>query len=162
MGSLGSFGTVHEVPADQGEAQTFDYFGTEIKLERDFNQIQLVDLMETARTVDETDPTAMVIVKDTLRVLIDQEEFNTFWNLAKRNRQTLEDLARLMQVLMEAQTERPTQQPSDSSAGRQPIDVSSLGALPRQGSRGRPDLQLLVDQGQETKARIAAAAAAVG
>ena len=162
MGSLGSFGTVHAVPDDQGDVPSFDYFGTEIKLERDFNQVELVDLMETARTVDETDPTAMVIVKDTLRVLIDHEEFDTFWHLARRNRQTLEDLARLMQELMEAQTERPTQQPSDSSAGRQPIDVSSLGALPRQGSRGRPDLQLLVDQGQETKARIAAAAAAVG
>jgi hypothetical protein len=161
MGSLGSFGTPHEPPQDQGEAQTFDYFGTEIKLERDFNQVQLVDLMESARTVDEDDPTAMVVVKDTLRVLVDQEDFSTFWNLAKRNRQTLADLAQLMNALMEVQTDRPTQQPSDSLAGRQPIDVNSLGALPRLGSRGRPDLQLLVNEGQETRAKIAAAAAAV-
>jgi len=162
MGSLGSFGTLHEVPTDQqDEAQTFDYFGTEIKLEQDFNQVELVDLMESARTIDENDPTAMVIVKDTLRVLIDPDDFTTFWDLARRKRQTLEDLARLMQMLMEAQTDRPTQQPSDSSVGRQAIDVSSLGALLPPGSRGRPDLQLLVEQGQETRSKIAAAAAAV-
>jgi hypothetical protein len=164
MPSIGDFGVVHDLPQEEQtvEAETFTYFGTEVRLATEFNEVELVDLMEQARGVDERDPTAIVVVKDTLRIFIDQRDFDEFWAAAKRNKQKIEDLAILMEQLMTVLTDRPTQRPSDSSVGRSQTVVNLPGVSPSQGSRGRPDLQQLLDSGRESQDKIAAAIAAAG
>jgi hypothetical protein len=171
MASLGSFGVEKQVEAepvpeeeelDQGvEPLTFTWFGAEIQLTDEYDELQLVDLMESARYVDQEDPMALVVVKDTLRLLIHEDSFNTFWRLARQNKQRIEDLAALVQQLVTAVTDRPTQRPSDSSVGRSRTEESSPVASPTQVSRGRPDIQNLIDSGEEDKKKIQALIKAV-
>jgi hypothetical protein len=159
MGSLGSFGVRHEAVADEVEPDTFDWFDLEVRLTTTYNQVELVDLMEIAATVDEEDPRALVIVKDLLRMFIEPDDFDAFWQKAREEKQTIEDLSALMQGLMVAVTDRPTQPLSDSSAG-QPTTITSLPvASATPASRGRPDLQLLVDGAAATWAKVEAEAA---
>jgi hypothetical protein len=165
MTSLGSFGV--EKPASEPvpeeeeqetgvEELTFEWFGAVIRLTQTYDELQLVDLMESARYVDQEDPMALVVVKDTLRLIVHEDDFNGFWRLTRQNRQKIEDLAALIQQLVTAVTNRPTQPPSDSSAGRSPTVVNSPVASATQASRGRPDLQHLVDSGNADKEKIMA------
>lgn len=147
MATLGSFGVRHEpAPEIDSEPLTFDWFGVEIRLAETYNQVRLVNLMEAARAVDSEDPTALVIVKDMLRLFIHGADFATFWKVAETEDQTLEDLSATMQGLMAALTDRPTQPLPDSLAGQQPTTTNLPAVSPMQESRGRPDLQLLLDE----------------
>jgi hypothetical protein len=154
MASIGKFGVRHEEPAAEAEPDTFDWFGLGVRVASTYNQVELVDLMEVAGSIDEDDPRALVIVKDMLRMFINAEDFQSFWDKAREEKQTIEDLSALMQGLMVAVTDRPTPPLSDSSAG-QPTTVASLpGASATPVSRGRPDLQLLVDGAAATWAKV--------
>jgi len=159
VANLGEFGTPHEPEVEESDAEPleFGWFGVTIHLATSYSQVTLVDLMESARSVDEADPTAMVIVKDMLRLFINAGDFGTFWRIAKQQNQTLEDLTALMQGLMAALTDRPTPQQSDSSAGLLPTAESLPADSATPASRGRPDLQLVLEQGAESRARLAAA-----
>jgi hypothetical protein len=161
MGSIGTFGVAPDLPQEEQagvEPETFTYFGKEIRLASEFNEVELVDLMEAARNVDERDPTAVVVIKDTLRIFMDSRDFDDFWATAKRNKQKIEDLAILMQQLMTALTDRPTQRPSGSSVGRS-LTVENLpGDSPTPVSLGRPDLQYLIDSGRADAAKVKAVA----
>jgi hypothetical protein len=159
MASLGSFGTVKPVE-EQAEPDTFEWFGSTVRLTTDYNEVELVDLMESARDIDVDDPTSMVIVKDLLRNVVDRQDFDAFWKLAKANRQQIEDLAQLAGALMEAATSRPTRQPSDSSTGRLPTPQSSPAVSSSPVSPGRPDLVLLLEGGEQTRRELAAKVAA--
>lgn len=118
MASLGSFGVRHE-PEVVEEETTFDWFGTEIRLPvLAVSQMELVDLMEMATSTDDTDPGAVVVVKKLFRMVIHPDDFQQFWNIGIQNRQQIDDLMPVFQVLLEAATARPTRQPSDSSSGR--------------------------------------------
>jgi len=167
MATLGSFGVEkqaqaeqpqpvpeEEAPEDGVEQLTFEWFGAEIWLTSVYDELQLVDLMESARYVDQEDPMALVVVKDTLRLIIDEKDFNRFWRIARDHKQRIDDLAALIQQLVVAVTNRPTQQPSDSSAGLPPTVASSPAASPTQASRGRPDIQHLIDSGEADKQKL--------
>jgi hypothetical protein len=161
MGSLGQFGTVHEEvePLDEEDPLTFDWFGEPIRLEERYNQVRLVNLLSRAHTIDERDPTAMVVVKDMAQLLIDRHDFIRFWTLAEQYDQTLQELVGTLEAVMAAMTDRPTQRPSDSSVGPTSSEENSPDDSPTLESRGRPDLQLLVDGGKESWARVATRAA---
>lgn len=83
--------------------------------------------------------------------------FETFWSLARANDQEVADLMPVYRVLVEAQTNRPTQRPTDSSAGPQatpptsPVDSSSAPE-----SSGRPDLQVMKENAEAQRARLLA------
>lgn len=158
MVSLGSFGKVRPAEADV-EPVTFDWFGLTVGVVVDFNQVELVDLMELASTVDETDPAAMRIVKDMLRLVIQPDDFDAFWAQAKTSRQQIEDLVELGQALMEAATDRPTRQPSGSSPGRQAIEGNSPAVSDLPGRPGRPDIVILREDAELDRRRMMAAAA---
>lgn len=149
--SLGTFGTPHETGDD---FDTFGWFGQDIRVVTAVNEVELVDLMEAAAGVDVEDLASMSVIKNMFRLVIPGEDFDTFWGLAKENRQTLEELSALFQALLTAITDRPTRQPSDSSDGRQSIGESSPPSSIATASSGRPDLQVIHDDYEATQQRL--------
>lgn len=149
MTHLGNLGTPRE-----STSVTFDYFGEEIQGNPYLTDLDYLDFMEQASGLTPEDPKSLQLVKDFARVCLADGEFDRFWRLAKRNRQTQVDVyATLMQVL-EASTGRPTESPSDSSGGPRDIEPRSTGdsSSVEARLRGRPDLQLIVKQAQEARA----------
>lgn len=152
MSRLGDFGG----PIEQtDEVDTFGYFGAEIRVNPEFTDAELVDFLEVAKDVDEKDPSSMMFVKNFMRTCIHPEDFDEFWTLAKKNRQTLEDRIGTIYRIIAAIAGRPTQRSTDSSRGPQStgqssMDDSSSRVLERLD--GRPDLQLIVLQAQEQRA----------
>lgn len=150
MTSLGQFGTLRP-PADD---VTFDYFGQTLRVDPDLSDLAMVDFVEQAATLEATDgAAALAAVKGMLRSLVHGEDFDTFWKLARENRQQIEDMSELAQAILVAVTERPTERPSGSSDG-QPSTVASSTAgssspVTRLESQGRPELALVVKQTQE-------------
>jgi hypothetical protein len=156
MVSLGSFGVVRAAVADPDPA-TFDWFGQPVRVTPfEVNQIELVDLMETIQHVDETDPRAVSIVKDLLRQVLHVDDFDQFWSIARTQRQEIEDLMGLYEVLLQEIAARPTRQSSDSAPGRLATSASSPDVSYLPAPAGRPDIQLIHDDNQATRARMAA------
>lgn len=160
MASLGSFGTPREVVE---VVDTFDYFGSEIRVSPEFGELDLADFMEAAAGLDEDSVDALSLVKRTMRSAVHAEDFDTFWRLAKANRQGTEDLMPVLYACVEAVAERPTQRPSDSSDGPSATRAlsavdSSSQVIGRLEGNGRPDLALMAHMA--TEAREASAASA--
>jgi hypothetical protein len=158
MPSVGAFGTRKVEEEDQGvEPMTFEWFDVPIRLATQFSQIKLVNLMEAARSVDEKDPMSLVIVKDMFRTIIYSGDFQSFWKICEQEDQDLGDLIAVFETLFEALTGHPTQLQSASSPGLQEAQESSPADSPTPATRGRPDLQNLMNGGADTRAKIAAA-----
>lgn len=146
MASLGSLGR-ENAPADV----TFEWFGSEIRCDADISSTALVDFMEKAATIDQNSPEAISFTKDFLRACIHADDFDTYWSLALKNRQEIEDHMRVAKAVIEAATDRPTMQPSESAGGPPMNKEESMASLLEQALPGRPDLQAGV--GQELLAR---------
>jgi hypothetical protein len=149
--SLGSFGTEHV--EEQVDPDTFDWFGSTIRLTTTLNEVELIDFMDAARRINDQDLAAMAIIKDMFIMIIHADDFATFWSVAKEKRQGLEEMVQLFMTLLEAVTDRPTQRPSDSSTGQ----PTTVGSLPADSSAsvlsGRPDLQVIHEDNQATMER---------
>jgi hypothetical protein len=156
--SLGSFGTVHPI-VEQVDPDTFEWFGSTIRVTADVNEVELIDFMDTTRGIESKGLAALAAVKDGMRMLIHPDDFDTFWRLARQNRQQTDDLTELFMILIYGETDRPTQQPSDSSVGRLPTPESSPEGSSSPVSSSRPDLQLLMDDSAAERARIMSLAA---
>lgn len=150
IGDLGRH--VEPLPEDV----TFDWFGTDVRVNPDFGELTYLDWMEMHSTIDENDPRAIVAMKSLMRDLIHPDDFDGFWATTKRNRQGLEPLMRLMQVIVEQVSARPTGQPSVSSGGQQNTVANSAGdssrrVIARMESAGRPDLAVIHDLAREAR-----------
>lgn len=141
MASLGSLGREYD-PADV----TFDWFGTEIRCNEEISQTALVDYMEKAATIDQESAEAISFTKDFLRACIHADDFDTYWSLALKHRQEIEDHMRVAKSVIEAATKRPTLQPSESAGGQSTSRDESMVSLLEQALPGRPDLQAGVGQ----------------
>lgn len=170
MASIGKFGTSRP-QAEEGEPDTFEWYGSSIRLQTRVNQVRLIDMMDVARSVDSESPAAVAIVKDMFRMIINVDDFDGFWSAAADNWVETDELVELSQVLMAAITDRPTQRQPDSSPGLPqtpvslPVDFSSVVSVgPVEEAPHRPDLVLLQQGGQATREQLNAAArrAAVG
>jgi len=159
MGSLGSLGTKHE-DVDV-ELLTFDYFGTELRVDPNLTEVDLLDFLEGAEDLDTRDAGALKVLKDLCRSAIHPEDFDRFWALAREHRQGIEDRMAVALACVEAAAARPTQPSSVSSGGPSATATRSEGdsfSQVRSRLAGRPDLQLVVDQAEE--ASVAASRAA--
>jgi hypothetical protein len=149
MAILGSFGEAREEQSD-----TFEYFTVEMRVNPNLSELDVLDFMETAFTVDQEDPKAVLVVKKFLRSLVHDDDFENFWQLARANRQRIEDIQAVAKAIVEAVTARPTKRPSVSSRGRPATGrKSKAGSSARVLTRleGRPDLQLAVVKAQEAQ-----------
>jgi hypothetical protein len=162
--SLGSLGTPHE-PVDL----TFDYFGVTIQVNPNASDLDLVGFMLEAAEVDAVDEQkAMQATARYLKGLVAETDWETFWQTARDNRQTLPDLLMLGEKIVEALAGVPTTPPSDSVDGRQTTPSTSKDDLRPRVTRGtdaaaaartamsllpqaRPDLKEFVVQAQEAR-----------
>lgn len=155
MPSLGSFGKTK--PA--ADPLTFDFFGESIRVDPAFGQLDFVDFMAAAQTVDTEAPSAMVLLKDLLTDCIHDEDFERFWRTARERRQDVTDLMEIVHAVVEAVADRPTGSSADSSAGPSSgapssTDDSSSWAIEHRERQGRPDLALIHMQAQEARAAV--------
>ena len=146
---LGDFGTPVETSP---EVVVFRYFGEEIRVNPDLSELDFVDFMDDASKVDENDSQSWGVMKNFIRAGIHSEDFDRFWGAAKRNKQGLDDLMKVIIKITEQITERPTERPADSSVGpSNTVRTSRADSYSRVLDRldGRPDLQEMVVQRRE-------------
>ena len=147
MTHLGSFGEAHEL-ADL----TFDYFGQTLHGNPELSDLDYVEFLGTAGGIDINDLSSLGLVKDFARMCVAESDFDEFWRLARKNRQKVEDVFKVLTAIVEATVDRPTGQPSDSADGHgSTAQNSEAGDFSRAMTQleGRPDLQLFVTRQQE-------------
>ena len=120
-----TLGVLGKRKAESSEQVVFTYFDTELRTNPVFSQLDVVDFMETAANFDEKDPRAMPVVKVFLKSVLHEDDFETFWKLAKANGQDVADVMEVARVLVEAVVDRPTGRPSGSSETPQLTDTNS-------------------------------------
>lgn len=163
MASLGNFGTPKAAVAD-----TFGWFGAEIRVNPRLTDLVLMDFAEYAQSIDENSPEVMQFMKRQMKLVVHADDFEAFWQGALDNGQTSEDLMVVMKAVIETKANRPTLLPAGSSAGQQRTvvtspDVSSLpdtAASPLtamdqraiESMTGRPELMLVVDEAAKQRA----------
>jgi hypothetical protein len=156
VSSLGSFG---KPKPQRDDGLSFDFFDQEVRIDPSFGQLDFIDFMESAASVDEDDPSAMVVIKDMLRKCVHQDDFEQFWKTARTERQSVTDLMEVVYAAVAAVAERPTSQPSDSSDGLlsdapNSTDDSSLQVIDLLERQGRPDKAQMVAQAQKARAAV--------
>lgn len=142
MGSIGSFGTARDV-----EEQTFDYFGTDIRIDPEIGELDYLEYLDAATAGDET-ASAVTQIRGVLGLLLLDEDVDLFWSLAKKNKQSQEDVLNVCQQIIEAITDRPTGESSDSSSGTGTTATTSGGEVSsrvRESLSKRPDLLRVVE-----------------
>lgn len=149
MTHLGALGT----PRPEQSEISFDYFGTTVHANPTLGELDYIDFLDAAGKVDTESSQAVGIVKNFARLCIAEGDFEAFWSLAKANRQSTTEVFGVLQAIVEATADRPTERPSSSSDTPETTVTSSVpvsSVLRR--LEGRPDLQLLVQQQQEGRA----------
>lgn len=158
MANLGSYGTARA--ASESEPDDFDYFGATIRVTPEVNEVDIVDFMDAARTMEGDGLLGIAVIKDGLKMLVHGEDFAEFWRLARANRQRVEDLSALFLALgrpvVENSTELPTQRPTDSSGGPLPTPTSSTDwpSSADYERAGRPDLALVRSRSVSVRQRL--------
>lgn len=150
MTHLGSFGEDR-----QADEITFDYFGTTVHANPELGELDYVDFMDKAGSVDVDTGTGLSFVKDFARLCIAEGDFDEFWALARKNKQKVEDVFKVLRAIVEQVSDRPTMQPSGSLDGHATTDgrfEAGLSSTLTERLEGRPDLQLLVLQQQRAAA----------
>lgn len=135
----------------------FGYFGLVLRVNPDATDLDLVEFLMTADSIDQLDEVkGTIAIGRYLRALVHPEDWDVFWSTAKGNRQNLTDLMLTTHAIIAAVAAFPTGQPSDSSTGpsstgrRLKGGYSSAGPARRDTTRaltllkGRPDLQSAV------------------
>lgn len=158
MARIGSFGAGRD-PAPADEEHTVEWFGVDIRVDPDgATDLAYLDFMEQAMNVDEHDPKAATIVKTYLREIIHDDDFDTFWSLARKNRQTVQDLMVVVAEIVSFFSGRPPRPSSDSQSGQSPTAARSKDGSYSQAIEhlsGRPDLQNVVVMAAEARERRA-------
>lgn len=152
--NLGDLGTVRE-PEDD----SFGYYGADIRVHPEFGELVFSGWVGEFGALDSEDSENVVKGATAAQVLmsrvIHEDDFDTFWKLTLKNRQTTVDLMGLVSKIVEAQADRPTKQSSDSSVGRKRTAASSKAvssSVERLEDSGRPDLALVHEQALESRA----------
>lgn len=125
------------------------------------DKIGLMPLMRFAhvsrRGVDSNDMEGLAAIYDLLKQCIADEDWDRFEDVATRTRADGDDLLSVVSQAIEAISERPTREPSVSSAGQpstsgSSTDGSSSPVIARLEGQGRPDLALIVEQAERSRA----------
>jgi hypothetical protein len=136
-----------------------EFFGERLKLSEpsDF-EFAMMEFAEVAEDLDADTLAGAAAVMRILKAVIHPDDVKRFVRLARTNHAQVErDLMPIVVDAFTRETDRPTGQPSESSDGLQPTsapsaDVSSLRVIRRLEQQGRPDLALMVDQAQRSRA----------
>lgn len=151
MTHLGALGT----PAEDVDAVTFDYFGETINANAGLSELDYVDFLEVAGTADIDGPDAVRLVKSFARMCIAAEDFDRFWATAKKNRQGMDALFKVLTTIVEVVSDRPTVRLSSSADTPTTADTNSAAVVSStlaERLEGRPDLALVVRRSAEAQA----------
>jgi hypothetical protein len=127
------------------------YFGQDVRVTADQNlaEIELVEFLDKATTLDEEDPRAMALIRAFLRTLVHEDDWERFWGLVRQYRQGADDQMKFARHVVETATGHPFDVPSDSSGGPSPTEQSSgvdyslqERVQHRLEGEGRPDLAM--------------------
>lgn len=148
--NLGDF-SGEETPVDD---LTFGWFGAELRVHPELCDTSYVDWMEEFGDLDKNDPKAALGVKRFMQVVVHPDDFEQYWALGKKHRRTQEQHFEVAHKLIDAITDRPTEQSSDSSAGlsataENSMDASYERVIQELEGEGRPDLALVYVEAQE-------------
>ena len=153
---LGELGVPHERPE---EPDTFLWFGRRFRVHPHFSDLRVVDFMNTAANVDESNAVASIAaLKGFYEGLVDPADYAEFWQVSLDNGQGTHDLIALAKALTEAaasdplvgdEPDRPTPRRTDSSPGRRKTGrksrvTSSHKVMRRMEADGRADLAQIV------------------
>jgi len=157
------------VEYDENE-YVFPFFGKEIRVHPLAGELSYLKFMEAASKIDEDNESeGLPLVMGFLRQQIHPDDFDEFYDIATRKRQKMQDLMNVSNKVLEAMTDFPTGQPSDSQPTPQKTGPRSKAASSRAGTsrarrtgaaksaaaltllKGRPDLQQAVALAQEAQ-----------
>lgn len=148
---------------------SFDYFDVEIRVNPKMTNLAVMGFMNVASGIDTDDQMAsMAAITDFLKSAVHPEDWDKFWAIALDERQSLEDFMalqwQLMEVVTEAESDRPFTPRSDSSDG---LGITEARSKDDSFSRvmermeGRPDLRSTLLTAKEYRERTATEAASI-
>lgn len=150
MGSLGSLGTPRPARTD-----TFEWFGAAIRVNPDITDVTFAEFLEVASQYEDGTPEAFRVLRETMRMCVHPDDFDRYWALGLQHRQTTEDHAAVLKVVVEAAAGRPTQRSSGLSAGPAANEAESTPDFVKRVTAGRPDLELGIMEDQLARRRTA-------
>jgi hypothetical protein len=128
---LGEFHVAKRQAAPNAEPLTFDFEGQSFRVAEKVGLAPLADFAHAATSgLDTSDMEGLAAMRTMLRQVVVDEDSDRLWDAITRSRADGDDLMPIVQAVMEAQTGRPTEQPSDSSAGLSTTLVSSKESSP--------------------------------
>lgn len=104
---------------------SFAYFGERYRVNPDLSELDVIDFLEAADSIEERDPQSIVMLKSFVRRNLHPDDFADFWEAVREHRQTIQEVMTVMWSLIQGVSGNPTGQPSDSSVGR-PVTTVSL------------------------------------
>lgn len=104
---------------------SFTIYGVRYRVNPGLTELDVVDLLEQANTVNTTDPRSMTIVKDYARSHVHPDDFEAFWSTVRKHRWDTAKLMELCWTLLDGITGNPTGERSGSSAGQLETKTSS-------------------------------------
>lgn len=131
MPKIGSFEVAKRAADPNAEPLTFDFEGETFTVAEQIGIGPLADFAHAATSgLDTSDMEGLAAIRTMLRQVVVDEDSDRLWGAITRSRADGDDLMPIVQAVMEAQTGRPTQQPSDSSGGLSTTGVSSRASSP--------------------------------
>ena len=138
--------------------QTVTFLGETFAIAEQVSHLALMRFAKVASSgVDADDMEGLAALYDVLGQCIDPKDWRAFQKHADDMRAQSDDLLGVMQEVLPRIAARPTGRPSDSSGGPSVPSEPSVGdsssrVITRLEARGRPDLALMVDQAQASRA----------
>ena len=157
--SLGELGNSKREVVDL----VFTFFGEKIRVHPEAGELSYADFMSKALEIDEEDAEqGLPLTMSYLREQIHPDDWDTFYATAKKHRQTVEDLMKVSNAILEEVSGFPTEQPTGSSptpsktvrksrAGSSTRDKRSVVDAAMEILEGRPDLQVAVEHAQAAR-----------
>lgn len=134
-------------------AKSVEFGGETFAVAERIGHMALMRFAKAAQSgADTADMSGLSAMYDLLEQCIEPQDWARFEKVADRTRADGEELMQVVVAVMTGLTDRPTSQPSDSSAGLRRTDPSSTGDSSLRALDGRPDLQLMVAQAQKARA----------
>lgn len=122
MTHLGDFGT----PREQVDI-TFGLFGSVMRVNPSLSDVAVIELFADLEGVGLSAGPGeiMAALRRIIVAVVSPDDLDDFWTVARANRIGVEDIQDIAMKILEAATDRPTERPSDSSAGPSSTDTSS-------------------------------------
>ena len=130
MALIGEFEIAARQAESDEELDTFTLNGEVFTIDPEPNLIALGRFAKLARTgADTDDMESFAALVDTVASSVVEGDEARFLDLCQKKRAPADLLLKIVQAVLQAQAQRPTRQPSDSSAG-----LSNIGDISKAGS----------------------------